>query len=67
MALQYKDVVSLAETGSNALVATIRQLGVVELPLIIDKCCKTVAISSVSIDLPNNLYLLTRKDSDYIF
>lgn len=27
MALQYKDVVSLAETGSNALVATIRQLG----------------------------------------
>lgn len=31
MALQYKDVVSLAETGSNALVATIRQLGVVRL------------------------------------
>lgn len=27
MALQYKDVVSLAETGSSALVATIRQLG----------------------------------------
>jgi hypothetical protein len=43
------------------------KLGVIELPLIIDKCCKTVAISSVSIDLPNNLYLLTRKDSDYIF
>lgn len=31
MALQYKDVVSLAETGSSALVATIRQLGVVQL------------------------------------
>lgn len=27
MALKYKDVVSLAETGSSALVATIRQLG----------------------------------------
>lgn len=43
------------------------KLGVVELPLIIDKCCKTVAISSVGIDLPSNMFILTRKDSDYIF
>lgn len=45
----------------------ISKLGVVELPLIIDKCSKTVAISSVRIDLPDNLFILTRKDSDYIF
>ena len=45
----------------------IQKLRVVELPLIIDKCCKTVAISSVGIDLPNNMFILTRKDSDYIF
>lgn len=43
------------------------KLGVVELPLIINKCCKTVAISSVGIDLPNNMFILTRKDSGYIF
>lgn len=43
------------------------KLEVVELPLIIDKCSKTVAISSVRIDLPDNLFILTRKDSDYIF
>lgn len=46
---------------------SIMKLGVVELPLIIDKCCKTVAISSVSVDLPSNMFILTRKDSDYIF
>ena len=45
----------------------ISKLGVVELPLIIDKCSKTVAISSVRIDLSDNLFILTRKDSDYIF
>lgn len=44
------------------------ELGVVELPLVIEKCSKTVAISSVEIDrIPDNLFMLTRQDSDYIF
>ena len=42
--------------------------GVVELPLVIEKCSKTVAISSVEIDgIPDDLFMLTREDSDYIF
>lgn len=44
------------------------KLGVVELPLVIEKCSKTVAVSSVEIDrIPDNLFMLTRQDSDYIF
>lgn len=44
------------------------KLGVVELPLAIEKCSKTVAISSVEIDrIPDNLFMLTRQDNDYIF
>lgn len=44
------------------------ELGVVELPLVIEKCSKTVAVSSVEIDgIPDNLFMLTRQDSDYIF
>lgn len=44
------------------------ELGVVELPLVIEKCSKTVAISSVEIDrIPDNLFMFTRQDSDYIF
>lgn len=43
------------------------KLGVVELPLMINECRKTVAIGSVSIDLPDNLFILTQQDSDYIF
>lgn len=44
-----------------------QKLGVVELPLMINKCRRTVAIGSVSIDLPDNLFILTQQDSDYIF
>lgn len=44
------------------------KLGVVELPLVIEKCSKTVAVSSVEINkIPDNLFMLTRQDSDYIF
>lgn len=46
----------------------ISELGVVELPLVIEKCSKTVVISSLEIDrIPDNLFMLTRQDSDYIF
>lgn len=44
------------------------KLGVVELPLVIEKCSKTVAVSSVEINkIPDNLFMLTRQDSNYIF
>lgn len=42
--------------------------GTGKLPLVIEKCSKTVAVSSVEIDgIPDNLFMLTRQDSDYIF
>lgn len=42
--------------------------GTSELGVVIEKCSKTVAISNVEIDrIPDNLFMLTRQDSDYIF